>query len=367
VQRVVHVTAYYPPHLGGQEVAVEELAGELAKRGRVVEVITSDAGGRRGRSSENGVQIERLRSLDVAHTPILWCLPFRLLHCTRREAIVHVHVGQAFAVDVVWFMSKVLRYRYVLQLHCDPLPSGHAGRLLPLYKKLFLPRYMRDAEAVVVLNHDHARMVKDRYSPRGRIIVMANGVGDEFFDAPREPAAAERLEALFVGRLTSHKNIPALLAAASQFADALVLHVVGDGEERAELERIVAQNHINNVVFHGRLDRDRVRRLYSRCDLLVLSSLYEAQPMVVLEAMAARIPIMATRVVTASLPIDSCAVIVEPTAESMVDGFGRFLRMSSTARADMAAAAFDRALPHRWESVIASYCELYAALSSGVR
>jgi glycosyltransferase involved in cell wall biosynthesis len=357
--KVVHVTSYYPPHLGGQEVVVQALAAQLADRGCDVEVVTSDVGGRPGRTKEEHVRVMRLRSLDVAHTAVMWYLPIYMLRWIRRDAIVHVHVGQAFTADVVWLLSKFLRFRYVLQLHCDPLPSGRAGGLLPLYKRMLLPRYIRDASAVVVLNSQHARLVEERYSRRRGALVMLNGVDDRFFEVVREPSSAERLDVLFVGQLTPNKNVGALMQAAGHLGDAVALHIVGDGESRAELQAMASEQGLSNVTFYGRRDRSEVAELYSRCDLFVLPSLYEAQPMVILEAMASRIAVMTTEAVGSALNIADSAVIVKPTVDGMIRGIETYITMPPSLRKRMVSSAFDRAQLHRWESVISSYCELY--------
>ena len=52
---IIHVSAYYPPHLGGQEIAVQDLVTQLARTGVNVEVITSNRGARAGVSIEDGV------------------------------------------------------------------------------------------------------------------------------------------------------------------------------------------------------------------------------------------------------------------------------------------------------------------------
>lgn len=361
--RVIHVTSYYPPHLGGQEVVVQELAAQLADRGYSVEVVTSDVAGRPGRTTEEDVRVVRLRSLDVAHTAVMWSLPLYMLRWIRRDAIVHVHVGQAFTADVVWLFSKLLGFRYVLQLHCDPLPSGRAGGLLPLYKRMLLPRYIRDAYAVIVLNSDHARLVEERYSRRRGAVVMLNGVDDRFFDVVREPSSGERLDVLFVGQLTRNKNVGALLEAVGHLGDAVALHIVGDGESRADLEAMASEQGLSNVTFYGRLDRSEVAEFYSRCDLFVLPSLHEAQPMVILEAMASRIPVMATDTVGSALNIADCAVIVEPTVDGMIRGIETYIRMPVSLRKRIASRAYGRAQLHRWASVISSYCELYTRVA----
>src|SRR6478672_9902090 len=103
---VILVSAYYPPHLGGQEVAVRDLAKQLASIGVEVQVVTSNLGATVGVSVEDLVTVTRLRSSEFAHSAIMWSLPYWLLRHARRETIVHLHVGQAFTPEVIWLISK---------------------------------------------------------------------------------------------------------------------------------------------------------------------------------------------------------------------------------------------------------------------
>src|SRR5258707_6594970 len=128
--RVIHVTAYYPPHLGGQEIVVQDLAKQLAMAGEQVEVVTSSVGTRTGVSVESGVLVTRLKSTEFAHSAIMWGLLLWLLKRTRRNTIVHLHMGPFFASEVVWLATKIRRFRYIIHLHSYIVQSGPMGRLL---------------------------------------------------------------------------------------------------------------------------------------------------------------------------------------------------------------------------------------------
>src|SRR5215831_11086556 len=186
--RIIHVTAYYPPHLGGQEIAVQDLVTQLTLAGEQAEVVTSSIGARTGVSVENDVLVTRLKSGEFAHTAIIWRLPFWLLRHAGRNTIVHVHVGQFFTPEVVWLAAKVKRFRYILHLHCDLVQSGPMGRFLPLYKKLFLGREIHDAERVIVLNNEQRRTVRYEHGYDDELLVMSNGIGEDFFHVTRKPA-----------------------------------------------------------------------------------------------------------------------------------------------------------------------------------
>lgn len=356
--RIVQVSAYYPPHLGGQEIVVQDLSAQLALTGRQVWVVTSDCGSQAGSSIEDGVPVIRLRSAEFAHTPVIWSLFFWLLKHTSRDTIVHLHVGQFFTPEMVWAAAKLRRFKYVIHLHCDLVASGTMGKLLPLYKRLFLGREIRGAKAAVVLNNEHRRALRHDYHYDGNLVMMSNGIPGDFFRIRRSPARAGALRLLFVGRLSPHKNLTALLDALSMIGQWVTVDVIGDGECRPELETIVAARGLKSVRFHGRLGRDEIMSFYATSDAVILPSLYEVQPMVVLEAMASRIPVITTKGLGMDLGTHE-AVLIEPTAQGIVDGIERFAAMSPGAEKSLVDAAFERAQKLSWPTLISSYAHLY--------
>lgn len=101
-----------------------------------------------------------------------------------------------------------------------------------------------------------------------------------------------------VGRLSPQKAMEDVIEAAALvrrgFPDAHFL-IIGDGERRAELERLALARGLGaHVRFTGY--REDVPRLLAAMDVFVLSSLYEGMPFSILEAMAAARPVVATRV-----------------------------------------------------------------------
>lgn len=326
--RIIQVSSYYPPHLGGQENAVFGLAGQLAKARHDVHVLTSsNGGGTPGSKGENGLHVHRMRSLVFGHAPIMPWLPIALFRHAKPGSVVHVHIGQAFAPEMVWLISKLRGFSYIAQLHIDFRASGPAGILLPLYKKFVLKRVLRSAAAVVTLNHKTHQLVRDVYQYTGKAVVMNNGLDDAFFEVNRPPLATQPpkvLRLLFVGRFSKQKNIGALLQACALTSRKVHLDVVGDGDERAEVLAAIDALNLKNVSLHGRLGRKEVMRLYKSCDALVMPSLYEAQPLVLLEAMAAGIPIIGTRVIGVEDHLKGAGILAEPTAHGLAHAFEQY-------------------------------------------
>lgn len=367
IQRVVLVSAYYPPHLGGQEIAVQELATQLAAAGTDVEVVTSDIGAEAGSRLEDGVRVTRLRSWEVGHTAIVWGLLWWLVRNVSRDAIVHLHVGQAFTPEITWLAARLRRFKYVVQMHIEPAKSGSLGVLLPIYSRVLLSRALRSADHVIVLNESHRQILRDRYSRNENVSVMPNGVADEFFANPRSAqrrnTGAVRL--VFVGRLSPQKNLSALIEAIASTQTDVVLHIVGDGECRRALQDVVSRMGPTNVRMHGRLSRAEVRKFYSECDAFVLPSLYEAQPIALLEAIASRIPVIATNVIGVGAAFGAAAIVVEPTVQGLADGIDRFAGLPAAGVDQLVDQAFKIAKTHEWNRVITKYIDLYRLVSSG--
>lgn len=122
----------------------------------------------------------------------------------------------------------------------------------------------------------------------------------EYLPVDRRGRDASTLRVLTVGRLANVKGHAVLLEA---LAD-LVGHgrdvqftVVGDGPERAALERIARRLGIEDrVTFAGAVGQDRIRDFYSRADVFCLPSFFEGLPVVLMEAMSTELPVVTTAI-----------------------------------------------------------------------
>jgi L-malate glycosyltransferase len=113
---------------------------------------------------------------------------------------------------------------------------------------------------------------------------------------------AERraLNILFVGRLSKEKRPEWFIELADHVSKVAneappQFLIAGDGPLRPALECIVRERGLSESI-HFLGEQSDMSPIYSRADILVLTSLYEGTPNVLLEAMAHRIPVVATRV-----------------------------------------------------------------------
>lgn len=108
------------------------------------------------------------------------------------------------------------------------------------------------------------------------------------------PLAEGKLRLVTVARLLAWKGVHLGLRAfaAAGLADA-EYWVIGDGAERARLERLAGELGIaDRVRFFGRLSRPEVLRALAECQVLVHPSLHDAGGWACIEAMAAGRPVL---------------------------------------------------------------------------
>ncbi len=170
-----------------------------------------------------------------------------------------------------------------------------------------------------------------------------------------------------VGRLVPVKNHRLFLAAARQLVEAGTdarFVVVGDGEQRAQLEREAADVGLGSRVCFTGWRRD-LPAVYADLDLLALTSVNEGTPVSVIEAMASGCPVVATRV--GGVPdVISDGLTGRLVASGDATGLARAMRESlanvDRARAMARAARADVAQRFTAEALVKNIEALYQRL-----
>ena len=100
-----------------------------------------------------------------------------------------------------------------------------------------------------------------------------------------------------VGRLSKEKgteDLIRLFAGLHREDEKMILHIVGDGEERENICRMISEMGLEScVILHGFRDREYIYRLMKDMSLYVMTSYTESFGIVLLEAMSCGIPCVA--------------------------------------------------------------------------
>lgn len=218
-----------------------------------------------------------------------------------------------------YWLKRRLGIPLCIQVHNDMIGckwwmrESRANRLMePLGAWL-----IRRADTVQVVSHT----IRDRLTARGMVaerawnIMTGAGIDARQFEnadgsALRAQLLGDRYRhiALFMGRLVKQKDLPTLMRAASIVAqkspDTLFL-LVGDGDERAYLERLVpALGLETNLRLPNGVGPEEAPSYFAACDLFVMSSVYEGKARALVEAACAGKPIVSTAVSGADEVVD---------------------------------------------------------------
>jgi glycosyltransferase involved in cell wall biosynthesis len=357
---VVQVVPYYPPHIGGMEVVTKMIAEGLAEH-RPVLVLTSTSGAASAPKTERHLNlvVRRLATFEFAHLPILPTLLPQLLRLPR-NAVMHVHIAQAYVPEVVWLACRLRRRPYVTHYHLDVEPSGRFGPLFVAYKRWVLGGVLRSAARVIAVSPDQPEFLRRTYRVAAeRIVLIPNGVGPEFFREPKTtPDHAGPLRLLFVGRLAPQKDVSLLLRAMVELTHPCELVVVGDGEERMMLERMADELGLTNVRFVGAKTGPELIGWYHWADVFVLTSERESTGLVLLEAMAASLPIVATAVVGVVDTVGDSGLLASPEPAAFAKAVDSVLG-DPDLRRDLAGRSYQRAKQFPWSTLLESLQDVY--------
>lgn len=363
--RIVQVVPYYPPHLGGMENVAAKIAEGLVDREYAVSVYTSDMGCPQNKVIRSKVQVHYLKSIEFAHTPIIFTLFFRLL-ALPRHSLIHLHVAQAFSPEIVYLISKLKGIPYVAHIHLDVDPSGPLGFLLETYKKLLLKRVLKSATKIICLSEPQKKVIASKYAlPLESIVVISNGVAEEYFvDKKMIENAVPHL--LFVGRLAAQKNLSLLIEAISQMQACVILDVVGEGEAREKIEALIQQYKLENVKLHGQKTGGELLDFYKMADIFVLPSLKEGISLAMLEALAAGLPVVASDLPELRQILGDCGILIQdPTATNYAKALDALLSNEDTLQR-LWNLSVQKAHSYSWEKLLDSIEDVYKEINHDV-
>ena len=202
------------------------------------------------------------------------------------------------------------------------------------------------------------RLARDvwRLAP-ARLHYIPNGIDTARFAAaaPADPGLLAGLgHGPVIGTIAAlrpEKNLARLITAFARLRASMParLVIVGDGHERASLERLAANLGISqHVLFAGHSAAPE--RWMAAFDIFALSSDTEQMPLSVLEAMAAGLPVVATDVGDVRLMVaaENRRLVVPRDTDAMADALGRAVIMAKAgttgaANRARAVAEFDQA------------------------
>lgn len=327
----------------GVAVCLRELVLAAVTSGYQVTVACPASGDLPRWAMERGAVWERLEMRRSPHLGDILAV-VRVRRLARSHALVHLHSSKAGAVGRIALASLGRRRpSSVFTPHgWSWLVGGWLSPLYRLIERILLPV----TTAVVAVSEEERSAGQDVLGARAaRIRVIANGVDISQF-APNGPATrTDDPLVVSVGRL-SYQRAPdiALAALALMRTPAVRLRFVGDGEDRARIERQVWALGLADRVELVGFRPDSAPDLRA-ADVVIVPSRYDGMALVLLEAMACGAAIVATRVAGASA-LDGAGILVPAGDPKAIAEAVDSLLADTSRRESLRSAARTRVVKH---------------------
>ena len=335
--KVLYITPYFLPHIGGAEVGLYNLCEALNNIGVRSFVLTN------GQTFEGNIlnklrirprinpQIknhEKIGNVTVfRYKPIIFLrfinsqlakisnniIPvqhiegfFKAYKIIKDENvdIIHLHCFNNTSI-IGFFAKKILKKPLIANLIGDDIYDP----IVPVHENQwkYYSRVINKSSAIVAACTFGKKLIKEK-TGKEDIKIIPWGIDTNKFKRleisdtshlkKKYDIADTDKVVIAVQRPDSRKKVEILIHAAKKVIDKIPntkFLIVGDGPERAKLENLTKELHLaQNVIFTGKISEDELIRCYSIADIFSIHTLHEGFGIVYIEAMSMGLPIVTT-------------------------------------------------------------------------
>ena len=310
--RVLVTVGIFPPDIGGPATFVPKIAKYFQDElNYEIEILTlSD---NKNSNINDDFSVKRIdRNLPIIYR---WLKTiFTIYKLGKNKDLIFVNgLGTEATIANIFLNKKIIRKivgdpvweraysKAKISESFDEFQVKNYGFSISLQKKV--RSFSIKKSDIVVTPSQHLKNFILNLGFKNKIEIINNGVF-----LPEEKTnifTNDQINITIVSRLVSHKNIKKIIRAISDLNDPLIyLNIIGDGPELNQLQRIsLESNNKDNIIFHGKLNRDDINHIFLKSDIYIQASNYEGLPHSLLEAMSYGIPVLCT-------PVGECKEIL---------------------------------------------------------
>ncbi len=310
--RVLVTVGIFPPDIGGPATFVPKIAKYFQDElNYEIEILTlSD---NKNSNINDDFSVKRIdRNLPIIYR---WLKTiFTIYKLGKNKDLIFVNgLGTEATIANIFLKKKIIRKivgdpvweraysKAKISESFDEFQDKNYGFSISLQKKV--RSFSIKKSDIVVTPSKHLKNFILNLGFKNKIEIINNGVF-----IPEENTnifTNDQINITIVSRLVSHKNIKKIIRAISDLNDPLIyLNIIGDGPELNQLQRIsLESNNKDNIIFHGKLNRDDINHIFLKSDIYIQASNYEGLPHSLLEAMSYGIPVLCT-------PVGECKEIL---------------------------------------------------------
>ncbi|MDQ6715582.1 MAG: glycosyltransferase, partial [Actinomycetota bacterium] len=243
----------------------------------------------------DGITVHRMAIRLPGDLPVNPFAPLQMRRRLRGFDVAHVHMGvvSPFAVDSA-LLTMRMGLPTAMTWHCmldrfAPVVSGFG----------VVQRWARRGMAMSAVSDVAAAPLRRILGASGQVTVVPNGIDVDAW-RPREPrAVGGPVRVVTAMRLAPRKRPVPLLDVVRRAREriptqvAMRLEILGEGPERARVERYVAGHGMSGwVSLPGRVSRDELKERYAAADVYISPGELESFGIAALEARTAGLPVI---------------------------------------------------------------------------
>ncbi|MHA1229533.1 MAG: glycosyltransferase family 4 protein [Candidatus Helarchaeota archaeon] len=300
--KVIIIYPFYPPHLGGVEKHIQNLALKLSDRKINTIIMTANIA--------KNLQKEIITPYLIIYRYNPICLfkesdPifFKFVKDLIKENvdIIHIHGQMFFLSYITAFISKFINRPLITTIHTFDIGKNFFHKMILWIRFIIISLVIfKLSKRIIVLTKSQKTLLLKYGIKEKKIVVIPNAVNIEELEQYQEDSneiskflkkynLKDRATLLFVGRLMYQKGITYLIEAIRKLVKdypKLLLFIVGMGPEYEKLNEMIENFGLEkNVAMLGYVSNDLLKFLYKNVSLVVIPSLFEGIPTVLLEAM----------------------------------------------------------------------------------
>jgi glycosyltransferase involved in cell wall biosynthesis len=378
--KIMIITPYFYPRIGGLENYALNTAKGLQKLGHEVFVVTSNHEGNViSEDTIQGMKIIRLpRLFKISNTPInpIWYFQLKKIIKKENPEIINAHTPVPFIADIAERVSG--KRIFVLTYHNDLVKeSAFANLLAHTYNFIFTRKTLRRCDAIIATSKYYVDISPYLAKHKKKIKIVPPGIDTKRFNTNVDSGwlnknYPNKIIILYVGSMQKthmHKGVDILIKAvadAKKKIPNIYLIAVGSGDAIPVYKKIAHQMGISEMVsFPGFIDDESLPKYYAGANMLVLPTTTNAEGfgMVLAEAMACGVPVIGTEVggVPYLLTDKATALLIPPNnvaslSKAIVKNSLGFRGLQKKEVADSVSDDFD------WSKIAQKYDRIMNAL-----
>lgn len=305
MKRILVITPFFAPHVGGSQQYMEDLYATLLETHTdvTVDVLCYNTDHASNEEMYRGMHVYRLSGLSLLPGQFAIPNPVSLIAWLQQHRHDYdlVHVSTRFFETAWWapLFAKLTHTPIILTDHCAYHPV-HANPIVRFIAKqldlLFIPHILKSYDTIFATNKATQAFLKTSLHTKSE--VMYGGVDTTLFHKEHSKSEIQnsKLKITYVGRMIESKGVRFLFEIAKKHPE-YDFYFAGPGALLEPFKKEVLEHTYTHIHLLGSLKKPEVITLLLQSDIFVHPSFHhEGFPNSLLEAGALGLPIIATPV-----------------------------------------------------------------------